>query len=51
LKGRKAWGDNRKLQVQLIHADKLVTIGEIATGVAYELNKPLGNIKAALASE
>lgn len=32
------------LQDQLIHADRLATIGQIAAGVAHELNEPLGNI-------
>ena len=33
-----------KLQDQLRHADRLATIGELAAGVAHEINEPLGNI-------
>jgi signal transduction histidine kinase len=32
------------LQQQLRHADRLATIGQLAAGVAHELNEPLGNI-------
>lgn len=32
------------LQDQLRHADRLATIGQLAAGVAHELNEPLGNI-------
>ena len=32
------------LQEQLRHADRLATIGQLAAGVAHELNEPLGNI-------
>lgn len=35
-----------KLQDQLRHADRLATIGQLAAGVAHELNEPLGNILA-----
>jgi len=33
-----------QLQKQVRHADRLVTIGQLAAGVAHELNEPLGNI-------
>jgi len=33
-----------KLHNQLLHADRLATIGMLAAGVAHELNEPLGNI-------
>lgn len=33
-----------KLQEQFRHADRLATIGQLAAGVAHELNEPLGNI-------
>ena len=32
------------LKNQLLHADRLATIGFLAAGVAHELNEPLGNI-------
>ncbi|UCF99833.1 MAG: hypothetical protein JSV89_09910 [Spirochaetaceae bacterium] len=44
VEGRKAEEERRKLQDQLRHADRLATIGELAAGVAHELNEPLGNI-------
>ena len=39
----------KKLEVeqQLIHASKMATLGEMATGVAHELNQPLSVIKTA----
>jgi signal transduction histidine kinase len=33
-----------KLQMQLRHADRLATIGQLAAGIAHELNEPLGGI-------
>ncbi|MCJ7544171.1 MAG: ATP-binding protein [Phycisphaerae bacterium] len=36
--------DSLRLQGQLRHADRLATIGQLAAGVAHELNEPLGNI-------
>lgn len=35
---------SRQLQQQLIHAERLATIGELSSGVAHELNEPLNNI-------
>ncbi|TET77394.1 MAG: hypothetical protein E3J41_07200 [Candidatus Cloacimonadota bacterium] len=33
-----------KLNEQIRHADRLATIGQLAAGIAHELNEPLGNI-------
>jgi len=41
---RKADEERLRLQDQLRHADRLATIGQLAAGVAHELNEPLGNI-------
>ncbi|MHC4675546.1 MAG: sensor histidine kinase, partial [Planctomycetota bacterium] len=41
---RQADEDKARLQNQLRHADRLATIGQLAAGVAHELNEPLGNI-------
>jgi signal transduction histidine kinase len=35
---------NSKLQEQLRHADRLATIGQLAAGVAHDMNEPLANI-------
>ncbi len=36
--------DRLELQKQLQHADRLALVGEMAAGVAHELNEPLGSI-------
>ncbi len=36
--------ERTQLQNQLMHADRLATIGQLAAGVAHELNEPLSNI-------
>jgi len=41
---KQAEEDKLKLHDQLLHADRLATIGMLAAGVAHELNEPLGNI-------
>src|SRR5690606_30658204 len=33
-----------RMEAQLRHADRLATIGQLAAGVAHELNEPLGNV-------
>jgi two-component system NtrC family sensor kinase len=41
---RHADEERARLETQLRHADRLATIGQLAAGVAHELNEPLGNI-------
>lgn len=41
---RQAESDKARLQYQLQHADRLATIGQLAAGIAHELNEPLANI-------
>jgi len=36
--------DQKRLQGQLLHADRLATIGQLAAGVAHELNEPLAGV-------
>ena len=43
--GRKQFEDEReRLQQQLLHSDRLATVGQLTAGVAHELNEPLGGI-------
>jgi len=44
LERRQADEDRVRLEAQLRHADRLATIGQLAAGVAHELNEPLGNV-------
>ena len=41
---RESDDDKETLINQLHHTDRLATVGELAAGVAHELNEPLGNI-------
>lgn len=36
--------ERTRLEQQLRHADRLATIGQLASGIAHELNEPLGSI-------
>ncbi|MCA1792746.1 MAG: sensor histidine kinase [Desulfotignum sp.] len=44
LKKQKDDQARKMIQNQLVHTDRLATIGRLAAGVAHELNEPLGNI-------
>jgi signal transduction histidine kinase len=41
---REVQHERLQLRDQLRHADRLATIGQLASGVAHELNEPVGNI-------
>jgi len=41
---RQAAAERVRLEEQLRHADRLATIGQLAAGVAHELNEPLANV-------
>ena len=44
IKRKQVEEDRLRLHGQLLHADRLATIGMLAAGIAHELNEPLGNI-------
>ncbi|WP_193771338.1 ATP-binding protein [Candidatus Magnetaquicoccus inordinatus] len=41
MKLEQSYADKREMEVKMLAASKLATIGEVATGVAHELNQPL----------
>jgi len=41
---RQVQAEQALLREQLIHADRLATVGQLAAGLAHELNEPLGGI-------
>jgi signal transduction histidine kinase len=41
---QQAASERSRLELQLRHADRLATIGQLAAGVAHEINEPLGGI-------
>ncbi len=45
-----AYGELEKAQEQLVESEKLASIGQLAAGVAHEINNPVGFIKSNLAS-
>ncbi len=45
-----AYGQLQKTQRQLVESEKLASIGQLAAGVAHEINNPVGFIKSNLSS-
>ncbi len=45
---KKAEEDNEKMRVQLVQSDKLASIGQLAAGVAHEINNPVGFVSSNL---
>ncbi|MDO9578631.1 MAG: ATP-binding protein [Candidatus Cloacimonadales bacterium] len=41
---KKAEEESRKLGMQLLHADRLATLGQLSAGIAHEINEPLAGI-------
>lgn len=41
---RETAAEQERLRSKLLHADRLATLGQLAAGVAHELNEPLGSI-------
>ncbi len=47
---QQAYDDLKRLQVQLLQQDKMASIGQLAAGVAHEINNPMGFIISNLGS-
>lgn len=45
---KKTEEDNEKMRVQLVQSDKLASIGQLAAGVAHEINNPVGFVSSNL---
>jgi HAMP domain-containing protein len=41
---KKAYDDLKAIQIQMVHAEKLASVGQLAAGVAHEINNPVGFI-------
>ncbi len=44
LEKKRANEENIKLEKQLLHADRLATLGQLSAGIAHEINEPLAGI-------
>lgn len=42
----KAHEELKKAQLQLVHSEKLASIGQLSAGIAHEINNPLGYVKS-----
>jgi two-component system, NtrC family, sensor kinase len=44
LNKKKAEAESKNLEMQLLHADRLATLGQLSAGIAHEINEPLTGI-------